>query len=60
MTVVAHAGHWLNNVIYVAPVLLVCIALGVGRLRDRRAGITPEQRDAMDQASLDGGMDGRA
>ena len=57
--VLAHTGHWLNNLIYLAPVLLVVAALGVQRLRDRRAGITPRERDALDQDSLDDVLDGR-
>ena len=57
--VLAHTGHWLNNLIYIAPVLLVVAALGVQRLRDRRAGITPRERDALDQDSLDDVLDGR-
>jgi len=34
----AHAGHWLAQVAYVVPLLLVVIALGVSKVRERRAG----------------------
>jgi hypothetical protein len=32
----AHAGHWIEGVIYFAPVLLVVGALGFQSWRDRR------------------------
>lgn len=32
----AHAGHWLVNVIYVAPVILIVGWIGITSLRDRR------------------------
>lgn len=32
----AHAGHWLAQVAYTAPVLVLIVALGVTSLRDRR------------------------
>lgn len=53
MIVLAHGGHWLTNLIYLLPVLIVVVLLGVHRLRDRRAGITPQQREALDAAALD-------
>jgi|KBSSwiStaDraftv2_1062776.scaffolds.fasta_scaffold205863_3 hypothetical protein len=34
----AHAGHWLAQVAYVVPLLLVVIALAVSKVRERRAG----------------------
>ena len=33
----AHAGHWLVQVAYFAPVLLFLVWLGVMVLRDRRS-----------------------
>jgi hypothetical protein len=36
MTVLAHAGHWLAQVAYAAPLVLVVVALVVSKLRDRR------------------------
>lgn len=32
----AHASHWLAQVAYVAPVLLLVVALAITSLRDRR------------------------
>jgi hypothetical protein len=34
---IAHAGHWLVNVLYLVPLLLVIAMLGVSSIRDRRA-----------------------
>ncbi len=34
----AHAGHWLVNLLYLAPVLIVVGALGWQTLKDRRLG----------------------
>ena len=43
---IAHAGHWLAQLAYVVPLLLVVIALAVSKVRERRAG--PEARDEAD------------
>jgi hypothetical protein len=32
----AHVGHWIVDLIYVVPLLLLGVALIVGKLRDRR------------------------
>ncbi|MDQ3408384.1 MAG: hypothetical protein M3469_00150 [Actinomycetota bacterium] len=32
----AHASHWLAQVAYVAPVVVLLVALGITTLRDRR------------------------
>jgi cytochrome c oxidase assembly factor CtaG len=37
MTLLAHAGHWLAQVAYALPIVLVIIALVVSKLRERRA-----------------------
>lgn len=34
--VLAHAGHWIFDLIYLAPLLALAVALGVGKWRDRR------------------------
>jgi len=34
--VVAHAGHWLPQLLYLAPVLVMLGAVGVGKVRERR------------------------
>ena len=36
MIVVAHAGHWLPQLLYLAPVLVMLGAVGVGKVRERR------------------------
>ncbi len=36
MIPIAHAGHWLVNLLYFAPVLIVVGMLGWQSLRDRR------------------------
>ena len=33
----AHAGHWLVNAAYVAPLLILVVVIGWGKLQDRRA-----------------------
>jgi len=48
----AHAGHWLAQVAYIVPLLLVVVALVVSKVRERRAG--PESGDADTQAGADG------
>lgn len=52
MIVLAHGGHWLTNLIYLAPVLIVVALLFGQQLRDRRAGITPQQREELEAAAL--------
>jgi hypothetical protein len=37
----AHAGHWLAQAAYLAPLAVVLVMVALGRLRDRR-----ERRDA--------------
>ena len=36
MVVLAHAGHWLPQLLYLAPVLVMVGAVAVGKLRERR------------------------
>lgn len=38
---IAHAGHWLVNLLYLAPLVFVIAALGWQSLRDRRRGGVP-------------------
>lgn len=44
----AHAGHWIANFLYAAPVLVLVGALVIQRLRDRRDGPRPEHEDSYD------------
>jgi uncharacterized membrane protein YtjA (UPF0391 family) len=36
MTLFAHAGHWLAQIAYLAPLVLLVALLIAGRLRERR------------------------
>ena len=36
MTVLAHAGHWLESVIYLVPIVGFALWLGVTAIKDRR------------------------
>jgi hypothetical protein len=36
MIVLAHAGHWLPQLLYLAPVVVMLGAVGLGKLRRRR------------------------
>jgi hypothetical protein len=36
MTPLAHVGHWLVDLLYVAPLILMFAVLVVGKLRERR------------------------
>jgi hypothetical protein len=33
---IAHAGHWLPQLLYLAPVLVMVGAVGLGKLREKR------------------------
>lgn len=37
MIPIAHVGHWLINLLYVAPLLIALAVLGYTTLKDRRA-----------------------
>ena len=36
MTVPAHAGHWLLQLLYAAPVIVLALAIAWSRIQDRR------------------------
>jgi cytochrome c oxidase assembly factor CtaG len=36
VTVIAHAGHWLPQLLYLAPLIVLVGAIVVGRMRERR------------------------
>ena len=38
MTPIAHVGHWLVDMLYVLPLLVMGVVLAVGRLKARRQG----------------------
>jgi hypothetical protein len=37
VVILAHAGHWLGSLLYVAPVALIAGAVGFNELRSKRA-----------------------
>jgi hypothetical protein len=39
--VIAHSGHWLVNLLYAAPVVIIGGGLGWQALMDRRRGVGP-------------------
>jgi hypothetical protein len=43
--VLAHAGHWLPQLLYLAPLVVLIGAIVVGRLRERRERRSGEQSD---------------
>jgi len=45
MSVLAHAGHWLVSVLYVAPVLIVVVALALQSRRERSRDVDDEPQD---------------
>jgi hypothetical protein len=38
MIVLAHAGHWLVSLAYIAPLLFLVGVILAGKIRDRRTG----------------------
>jgi hypothetical protein len=36
MTLLAHAGHWLPQLLYLVPVAVMAAAVGWGKLKERR------------------------
>jgi cytochrome c oxidase assembly factor CtaG len=45
VTVLAHAGHWLPQLLYLAPLIVLVVAIVIGRVRERREGRSPEPAD---------------
>jgi hypothetical protein len=43
--VLAHAGHWLPQLLYLAPVVVLVGAILVGRMRERRDAREGAERD---------------
>jgi hypothetical protein len=42
--VIAHAGHWLVQLIYVVPLAVLIAVIVAGRIRDRRHGAHEQVR----------------
>jgi hypothetical protein len=34
--VIAHAGHWLVQLLYLTPLVVLLVALAMGKMRERR------------------------
>jgi len=45
MLVLAHPGHWAVQLIYLAPLALLCVVLARDRLRQRRGDRSSERDD---------------
>ena len=43
--VIAHAGHWLPQLLYLAPLIVLVVAIGLGRLRERREAREGRRRE---------------
>jgi hypothetical protein len=44
--ILAHAGHWLANLLYLAPVVIIVGALGYQSFKDRRRGDDGDDAEA--------------
>ena len=53
MTVIAHAGHWLEGAIFALPVLIVAGALLVSSLREKRRRRRGESTPRRDDTEID-------
>ena len=49
MLVLAHAGHWLVQLIYLVPLLVLVGVILVGRARDRREAAHEQVRSDPDE-----------
>jgi hypothetical protein len=52
--ILAHAGHWLAGLLYLAPVAIVVGALGYQSWKDRRRGDDEPEDDGPDIGVSDG------
>jgi hypothetical protein len=53
LLILAHAGHWLAGLLYLAPVVIVVGALVFQSMKDRRRGEDEGADDAPDAALRD-------
>ena len=42
----AHSGHWLANLAFTAPVVLIVVWISVRAIMDRRRGKPPSEEDS--------------
>ena len=57
MALIAHAGHWAVNLLYVAPLVIAVGVLGYQSMKDRRqlkSGEAPQRRPPDDVAPPSG------
>jgi hypothetical protein len=52
MTTFAHAGHWLAQIAYLAPLVLLVVLLVVGRVRARRERFEEQHDEASNGAAM--------
>jgi hypothetical protein len=52
MTTFAHAGHWLAQIAYLAPLVLLVVLLVVGRVRARRERFEQQHHGASNDAAM--------
>ena len=57
---IAHAGHWLLSLLYLAPVLIVVAVVAWQGRRDRDRDPDDERDEDEGEPTLDDIMDGRA
>ena len=41
--VIAHAGHWAAQLLFLAPLIAIAVAWGVGRWREHKAKRRPDK-----------------
>lgn len=58
MTLIAHAGHWLVNLAYATPFIIMLVWMGWNHIQNRRGRRLPEE--IPEEPSLDDILDGRA
>jgi hypothetical protein len=56
LLILAHAGHWLAGLLYLAPVVIVVGALGFQSWKDRRDGDADADADGDDPDAPDIGV----
>jgi hypothetical protein len=52
LVVIAHAGHWLVQLLYLTPLIVLLVALAMGKMRERRGGASEDEDPLDDPAGL--------
>ena len=58
MLLLAHAGHWLVQLIYLVPLAVLVGVILAGRLRDRRGATHEQVRDGGPESGSSHGTEG--